>query len=75
MAIRTGQYTCLLLSASLYILLNRFKVDTKAFFMPSEAGRAFLNQARAWFLRIASVRERLYVCVCLRVSAPEAINN
>ena len=48
----------------------------------------FLNQARAWFLRIASVRELLYVCVCVCVcvyvcvcvcvcvcvSAPEAIN-
>ena len=39
-----------------------------------------LNQARAgcrlayiWFLRIASVCERRYACVC--VSAPEAINN
>ena len=31
----------------------------------------FLNQARAWFLRIVSVR--MYACVC--VSAPEAINN
>ena len=28
---------------------------------------------RAWFLRIASVRELQYVCVC--VSAPKAINN
>ena len=33
----------------------------------------FLNQAHAWFLRIASVREHLYACVC--VPAPEAINN
>ena len=51
--------------------------------------RAGLRPARAWFLRIASVREsmRVCVCVCLRVcvfacvcvcvcvSAPEAINN
>ena len=38
----------------------------------------FLNQARAgraWFLRIASVRECLYVCVCACVSALKAINN
>ena len=43
-----------------------------------------LNQVCAWFLRIASVHERLYalcvcVCVCVCVfacvSAPEAINN
>ena len=34
------------------------------------------NQARAWFLRIAStVRECLHVCACVCVSAPEAINN
>ena len=32
-----------------------------------------LNQAHAWFLIIDSVREFLYVYVC--VSAPEAINN
>ena len=44
--------------------------------------RKFLNQARAgrrpvraWFLRIASVRESMRVCVCVCVSAPEAINN
>ena len=30
---------------------------------------------RAWFLRIASVRECLYARVCVCVSAPEAINN
>ena len=45
----------------------------------------FLNQARAghrparaWFLKINSVRivgMRAYVCVCVCVSAPEAINN
>ena len=42
----------------------------------------FLNQARtghrlvrAWFLRIAFVRELEYVCVCVCVSTPEAINN
>ena len=43
----------------------------------------FLNQTRAghrpvraWFLRIASVRECLCVCVCLHVcvSTPEAMN-
>ena len=38
--------------------------------------RELLNQARAWFLRIASVHECLYACVfacvCVR---PEAINN
>ena len=34
---------------------------------------SFLNQARAWFLRIASVRKSMRVCVC--VSAPEATNN
>ena len=42
----------------------------------------FLNQARAWFLRIAFVREvSMRVCVCVDVcvdvcvSAPEAMNN
>ena len=30
-------------------------------------GITFLNQARAWFLRIASVRELQYVCVCVCV--------
>ena len=42
----------------------------------------FLNQAHAshrlaltWFLRIASVRECLYACVFVCVSAPKAINN
>ena len=38
-----------------------------------------LQPARARFLRIASVRECLYVyvfaCVCVCESAPEAINN
>ena len=36
---------------------------------------SFLNQARAWFLEIDPVRERLYVCLRVCVSAPEAINN
>ena len=40
MAIRTGQYVCLLLSASLYVLLNRFNVDTGSFLGP-EAGHVF----------------------------------
>ena len=42
----------------------------------------FLNQAHAgrrlahaWFLSIISVHERQYVCACVYVSAPEAINN
>ena len=37
----------------------------------------FLNQACAWFLSIASVRECLYACVCVFacVSAPKAMNN
>ena len=30
-----------------------------------------LNQARAWFLKIASV----WMCVCVYVSAPRAIKN
>ena len=38
-----------------------------------------LNDEFAWFHRIASVRELLYVCVfvcvCVCMSAPEAINN
>ena len=41
-----------------------------------------LNQARtghrptrAWFLEIDPVRECLYVCLRVCVSAPEAINN
>ena len=29
--------------------------------------KEFLNHARAWFLRIASVRECLYACVCVCV--------
>ena len=33
--------------------------------------KALLNQARAWFLEIISVR--MYACVC--VSAPEAMND
>ena len=40
----------------------------------------FLNQARAWFLkidpvRIVGMRACMCVCVCVCVSAPEAINN
>ena len=39
----------------------------------------FLNQARAWFLKITSVRMYVCVCVCVClcvcVSAPEAMNN
>ena len=33
--------------------------------------------AHAWFLRIASIRECLYACVCVFacVSTPEAINS
>ena len=41
-------------------------------------GTLFLNQARAWFLEIAFVREvsmRVCMDVCVCVSAPEAINN
>ena len=34
---------------------------------------SFLNQARAWFLSIASVRELQYVCVCVCVSAPRLL--
>ena len=30
---------------------------------------------RTWFLEIDPVRERLCVCECVCVSAPEAINN
>ena len=47
---------------------------------PELGSPIFLNQARAghrpvhaWFLRITSVRECWYACVC--VSVPEAINN
>ena len=39
---------------------------------------AFLNQVRAWFLKIDPVRivgMRVRVCACVCVSAPEAINN
>ena len=50
--------------------------------LPLEAVKDFLNQARAgrrpahaWFLEIDPVRERLYVCLRVCVSAPEAINN
>ena len=42
MAIQTTSTYVLLLSASLYVLLNRFSIDTGAFFLPEfEAGRAF----------------------------------
>ena len=46
--------------------------------------KIFLNQAHTshrpahtWFIRIASVRERLHacLCVCVFVSTPKAINN
>ena len=39
--------------------------------------RAGLRPARAWFLKITSVRMYacVYVCVCVCVSAPEAMNN
>ena len=43
-------------------------VAVKELLNQARAGR---RPARAWFLRIASVRELLYACV----SAPEAINN
>ena len=37
---------------------------------------AFLNQARAWFLKIDPVRiVSMRACVCVCVSTPEAINN
>ena len=36
----------------------------------------FLNQAHAWFLKIAFVQEvSVCVCVCVYVSTPEAIHN
>ena len=35
--------------------------------------RAGLSPAHAWFLKITLVRMYVYVCVC--VSAPEAMNN
>ena len=39
-------------------------------------GHTFLNQARAWFLKIDPVRiVGMRACVCVCVSAPEAINN
>ena len=38
-------------------------------------GRAGYRPVHAWFLIIASVRECLYVYVCMCVSAPEAMNN
>ena len=38
------------------------------------SGYSFLNQARTWFLRIASVHESLHACafayVCVRVCPP-----
>ena len=37
--------------------------------------RAGHRPVRAWFLRIASVRELQYVYVFVCLSAPEAINN
>ena len=38
----------------------------------------FVNQARAWFLKIDLVRiigMRVCMCVCVCVSAPETVNN
>ena len=38
----------------------------------------FLNQARAWFLKIDPVwiiSMHVCVCVCVCVSTPEAVNN
>ena len=40
-----------------------------------DQARAGHKPVRALFLSIASVRERLYVCLCVCVSAPEAMNN
>ena len=37
--------------------------------------QACVNRTRAWFLIIASVRECLYGCACMCVSAPKALNN
>ena len=38
--------------------------------------QSFLNQARAWFLEIDPVWiVGMRACVCVCVSAPEAINN
>ena len=36
--------------------------------------KLFLNQAHAWFLRIASVRELLYVCVFVCVCPPPRLS-
>ena len=60
-------------------MFNQTKVPTLCpdFLNQARAGR---RPARAWFLRIAFVREvsmRVCVCVwmCVCVSAPEAMNN
>ena len=48
---------------------NKYKVDDNS---------TFLNQARAWFLKIDPVRivgMRVHVCACVCVSTPEAIIN
>ena len=51
MAIHTDQYVCLLLSASLYVLLNRCNIDTGAFF-GSKDGHAFLLVAALHCFRL-----------------------
>ena len=48
----------------------------KGLFTNSRFSKLFLNQARAWFLKIDPVRiVGMLACVCVCVSAPEAINN
>ena len=59
------------------ILIVKFAVlQVQLFKSVSYQVALFLNQARAWFLIIDPVRiVSMRVCVCVCVSAPEAINN
>ena len=67
------------LCARRLLLLSLFHFH-RTLFVGLREPRKFLNQARAghrpahaWFLEITSVQ--MYVCVCVCVSAPEAMNN
>ena len=64
----------------LYSALKKFVTikyhdDSKIFYDNTILSK-FLNQVHAWFLKIDPVRiVGMRVCVCVCVSAPEAINN
>ena len=60
-----GQMILVKLSILIFLILL---LRAKGHLVPH--GQTFLNQARAWFLRIASVRESMRVCVCVCVCLP-----